>query len=62
MNVFCIHIEATHLVDGTYESVPTNENKSANAQVNSLEVIQDPGQSPEEPKTNSAQEGKPRCI
>ena len=59
---FCIHIEASQLVDGTYELVPTNENESASAQVNSLELIQDPNQSLEEAKASSAQEGKPWCI
>ena len=61
-NISCIHIEATHLSDGTYELVPTNENESEEVQLNSSEVIQDPNQSSEEPKANSAQEGKPRCI
>jgi len=57
-----IHIETSHLVDDTYELVPTNENESASAQVNSLELIQDPNQSLEEAKASSAQEGKPWCI
>jgi hypothetical protein len=42
--------------------VLSNDNESASAQVNSLELIQDPNQSSEEPKASSAQEGKPRCI
>ena len=58
----CIHIETTNLADGTYELVPTHEADTADAQVNALELIQDSNQSSEEPKTSSAQEGKPRCI
>ena len=58
----CIHIETANLADGTYELVPTREVDTADAQVNTLELIQDPNQSSEEPKASSAQEGKPRCI
>ena len=59
---YCIHIEIANLADGTYELVPTHEADTADAQVNALELIQDLNQSSEEPKTSSAQEGKPRCI
>ena len=58
----CIHIETANLADGTYELVPTHEDETNGAQVNALELIQDPNQSLEEPKASSAQEGKPRCI
>ena len=58
----CIHIEAANLADGTYKLVPTHENDFQDTQANLTEVIQDPDQSPEEPKANSVQEGKPRCI
>ena len=58
----CIHIETANLVDGTYELVPTHEDETNGAQVNALELIQDPNQSSEEPKTSSDQEGMPRCI
>ena len=58
----CIHIETANLVDGTYELVPTHEDETNGAQVNALELIQDPNQSSEEPKASSAQAGKPRCI
>ena len=57
-----IHIETANLADGTYEFVPTHEADTADAQVNALELIQDPNQSSEEPKASSVQEGKPRCI
>ena len=58
----CIHIEIANLADGTYESVPMHEDDTADAQVNALELIQDPNQSSEEPKASSAQEGNLRCI
>ena len=58
----CIHIKTTNLADGTYELVPTHESEAAGAQVNALELIQDPNQSSKEPKASSAQEGMPRCI
>ena len=57
-----IHIETANLADGTYEFVPTHEADTADAQVNALELIQDPNQCSEEPKASSVQEGKPRCI
>jgi len=57
-----MHIEATHLSDGTYELVPTHEYEFEDVQLNASELIQDLNQSSEEPKANSAQEGKPRCI
>ena len=58
----CIHIETANLADGTNGLVPTHEADTADAQVNALELIQDPNQSSEEPKARSDQEGKPRCI
>jgi hypothetical protein len=58
----CIHIETANLADGTYDLVPTHKADTADAQVNTLELIQDPNQSLEEPKASSVQEGKPRCI
>ena len=58
----CIHIETANLADGTYELARTREADTADAQVNALELIQDPNQSSEEPKASSAQEGNPRCI
>ena len=57
-----MHLESATLADGTYELVPAHEDDTANAQLNALELTQDPNQSSEEPKANSAQEGKPRCI
>ena len=58
----CIHIETVNLADGTYELARTREADTADAQVNALELIQDPNQSSEEPKASSAQESKPRYI
>jgi len=49
----CIHIETTNLTDSTYELLPTHEADTANAQVNALELIQDPNQSSEEPNASS---------
>ena len=56
------HMISANLADATYERVPMHEDESAGAQVNALELIQDPNQNSEEPKASSAQEGKPRCI
>ena len=50
------------MADGTYELVPTHEGDTDSAQVNTLELIQDPNPSLKEPKASNAQEGKPRCI
>ena len=50
----CIHIETTNLADGTYELVPLYEDDTASAQVNALELIQDPNQSSKVPKASSA--------
>ena len=58
----CIHIETVNLADGTYKLVRTRKADTADAQVNALELIQDPNQCSKEPKTSSAQEDKPRCI
>ena len=57
-----MHLESATLADGTYELVPAHEDDTSNAQLNALELTQDPNQSSKEPKANSAQEGKPRCI
>ena len=61
-NFFCIHIESTSLADGTYELIPESEFEQREANLNLTEVAEDPNQCSEEPKANSAQEGKPRCI
>ena len=45
-----------------YELVPANFITPESASVNYTDLNQDLGQVPEEPKANSAQEGKPRCI
>jgi len=34
----CIHIEAIHLIDGTYKLVPTHENESHDGHVLSVET------------------------
>ena len=57
-----MHIESVHLSDGDYELIPTNTATPESASLNFTDLNQDLGQSPEEPKASSAQEGKPRCI
>ena len=51
-----------NLINGDYELVPANLITSEGAYLNCTNMNQDLGQAPEEPKTISAQEGKPRCI
>ena len=58
----CIHIESVNLSDGVYEMVPASDHTPESAVLNLTKLDQDPGQSPEEPKASSAQEGKPWCI
>ena len=57
-----MHIETVNLLDGDYELVPANTTTPESASLNYIDLNQDLGQVPEEPKANSAQEGKPRCI
>ena len=42
--------------------MPESESELSEAQVNLIEVSEDPNQSSEEPKASLAQEGKPRNI
>ena len=68
MSVFVIssialHVDTTALLDGTYELIPESEGGDPEAQVHATVLIEDPDQSPEEPKANLAsnyREGKPR--
>ena len=55
----CIHVDSTTLTDGTYELVPESESEQREAHVNLTEIAEDQNQSSEEPKSSSAQEGKP---
>ena len=57
-----MHIEMVNLLDDDYELVPTNTTTPESVSPNYTDLNQDLGQVPEEPKANSAQEGKPRCI
>ena len=59
---FCIRIETVNLIDGDYELIPADFITPESASVNYNHLNQDPGQAPEEPKADGAQEGKPRCI
>ena len=57
------HIDTTVLADGTYELIPESEGGDPEVQVNAAVLIEDPDQSPEEPKAVLASdycEGKPR--
>ena len=58
----CIHVDSTTLANGTYELVPESESDQREAQVNAVEVAEDPNQSSEEPNASLAQEGKPRSM
>ena len=59
-----MHIDAVNLSDGVYELTPAGDSVADLNLVNLTEPNQDPDQHPEEPKafSNSAQEGKPRCV
>ena len=57
-----MHIETVNLLDGDYELIPANTTTPESVSLNYTDLNQDLGQVPEEPKANSAQEGKPRCI
>ena len=48
------HIDTTTLADGTYELVPESESEQREAQVNLIEVAEDPNQVSEELKTSYA--------
>ena len=57
-----MYIESINLSDGLYNLVPANDPTAESASLNLTDLNQDLGQSPEEPKASSAQEGKPQCI
>ena len=57
-----MHIDTVNLIDGDYELVPANTTTLESAFVNFTDLNQDLGQLPEEPKANSAQEGKPGAF
>ena len=48
------HVDTTTLADGTYELVLEFEREQREARVNLIEVVEDPNQSSEEPKTSFA--------
>ena len=57
------HIDTTVLSDGSYKLIPDSEEGDQEAQLNATILIEDPDQSPEEPKADLASdycEGKPR--
>jgi hypothetical protein len=55
-------IESVPLSDGDYELVPASNSTPESASLNLTDLNKNLGQSPEEPKASSAQEGKPQCI
>jgi hypothetical protein len=61
-HAYALHVDTTALADGTYKLVPEFESVQHEAQVNLIEVAEDPYQSSEEPNASFAQEGKPRSI
>ena len=57
------HIDTTVLSDGSYKLIPDSEEGDQEAQLNATILIEDPDQSPEEPKAGLAsnyREGRPR--
>ena len=57
------HIDTTILSDESYKLIPDSEEGDQEAQLNATILIEDPDQSPEEPKAVLAsdyREGKPR--
>ena len=56
----CINVDNV-LLDSDYELVPTTEGEQREAEVNTVEVTEDPNPGSEEPKA-SALEGKHRSI
>ena len=50
------------LVDGDYEFVPSDSLAMAGVDLNCTNVAQDLGQAPEDSRSDSTQEGKPRCM
>jgi hypothetical protein len=50
------------LPDGSYTLVPEGEDEGTDGDMHYVVVEQDPDQSPEGPKANLANEGKPRII
>ena len=57
-----LHIDAVNLTDGDYELVPADSLITSEVNLNCANVNQDLGQASEDSQTDSAQEGKPRCI
>ena len=57
-----MHIETVNLADGDYELVPADSRVDQEVNLNCANLSQDLGQAPEAFLSDSAQEGKPRCI
>ena len=60
-----MHIETTSLADGTYEHIQELDGDFSEAQINIVELTEDPNFNSEEPKhidSIDTSTGKPRCI
>ena len=60
-----MHIETTSLVDGTYELIQEPDEDFSEAQINIVELTEDPNSNLEEPQPTDfidIDTSKPRCI
>ena len=60
-----MHIETTSLADGTYEHIQELDGDFSEAQINIVELTEDPNSNLEEPQPTDfidIDTGKPRCI
>jgi hypothetical protein len=57
-----MHLVDLNLVDGTYELVPTCEERIQEGELNHVGVEQDPNEASEEPAAILANPGKPRSM
>ena len=57
-----LHIDAVNLADGDFDLVPADSLITSEVNLNCANMNQDLGQASEDSQTDSAQEGKPRCI
>ena len=63
ISFLALHIDTTVFANGTYELIPDFEGAGQEALLNATTLIEDPDQSPEEPKADLVsdyREGKPR--
>ena len=63
--IIAFHIEVTPLADGTYELIQDPDRDFSEAQINTVEIIEDSNFNSEEPQYTDSIDtstGKPRCI